>query len=414
MSLSVVHLLGAFPVLYERAVLEEIAAARALGIRHAVVASNAAPDPLPPEFLPLARDVEFLDLGRRHGRALSAFLNLVAGMISGLRARDFAALRRPADVGRRARLRYILALDPPHLLHAHFGHLGLLALPVAESLNLPLVVSCRGQDVAILRSRPDRDRERLFAAAARILARSDFMRDELLRMGAAAGKVRTLPSGVNLQTLPFAERRHPGRPGRITLLAVGRLTPKKGLDVALRAFAQLPGAPLLRIIGDGPERLRLRALAADLRVADRVAFPGALPRAAVILEMLNAHLFLQPSRTAPDGDHEGVPNTLKEAQATGLPVVATRHAGIPECVDDGRSGFLVAENNPDELAKRLIRLLNAPELWAPLGRHGRRIIEERYDLHRLAPELVELYHDVTGRRPSQPLTGQVAVPGPSA
>ena len=410
MNLSVAHLVGVFPLLYERAILEEIAATRGLGLRHSIIASSPSGELAAPEFQAFARDAEYLDIARSQGRWVSTFLNLVAGLISGLRARDLACTMKAGDVGRRARLRYILGIDRPDILHAQFGHLGLLAMPVAESMDLPLVVSCRGQDVTLLQRCAPRSRARLFAQAAVLLARSDFMRDELIRMGCPVGKVRVLRSGVNLTTLPFAPRVHPGRSERVTILAVGRLTPKKGLDDAIRALAQLPPGPVLRIVGDGPERVRLRALAAGLGVAANVSFTGALPRAAVVLEMLNAHLFLLPSKTAPDGDHEGIPNTLKEAQATGMPVIATRHAGIPECVEDGVSGLLAPEGDTAGIAAHMATLLADPARWEPMGRRGREIVEQRYDARLLATELVEQYHQLPGRRPDQPSSGQVAAP----
>lgn len=408
MTLSVAHLVGAFPILYERAILEEIAATRGLGLRHAIIASNPTADLLPPEFQALGRDVEYLDIARSQGRWVSSFLNLVAGIISGMRPCDFRCVSKAGDIGRRARLRYALGIDRPDVLHAQFGHLGLLALPVAGSMGLPLVVSCRGQDIGLLARSPSAARARLFEQARAFLARSEFMREELVRMGCPVAKARVLRSGVNVQSLPFAPRVHPGRPERVTLLAVGRLTAKKGLDDAIRAFARLPRGPVLRIVGDGPDRLRLRALAADLGVAGDVSFTGALPRAAVILEMLNAHLFLLPCKSGPDGDHEGIPNTLKEAQATGMPVVATRHAGIPECVEDGASGLLASEGDVAQIAAHIETLLAAPDRWEPMGRRGREIIEQRYDVRLLATDLVEQYHLASGRRPDQPSSGQVA------
>jgi len=111
----------------------------------------------------------------------------------------------------------------------------------------------------------------------------------------------------------------------------------------------------------------------------------------VVQVLAQSHILIAPSVTAADGDEEGIPNTLKEAMAMGLPVISTLHAGIPELVEDGVSGFLVPEHNVEALADRLMRLVDHPETWAAMGRAGRRQIEAEFDTDRLNDELLVLY-----------------------
>jgi colanic acid/amylovoran biosynthesis glycosyltransferase len=115
--------------------------------------------------------------------------------------------------------------------------------------------------------------------------------------------------------------------------------------------------------------------------------------------MAEAHVFLLPSVIAADGDEEGTPTVLAEASCAGLPVLSTRHSGIPEMVLDGRTGFLVPERDVAALADRLEELLARPELWAEMGREGRRHVEAEFDVRKLNQRLVSLYAEL-GRRPA--------------
>ncbi|NNE93291.1 MAG: glycosyltransferase, partial [Verrucomicrobiales bacterium] len=181
-----------------------------------------------------------------------------------------------------------------------------------------------------------------------------------------AEKLHLSRTGIPLEDWPPAENRTFPADGGWNLVQAGRLIEKKAYDDSLRAFVEFKEtfpAARFQIVGEGPLQGELASLAKELGVRDAVEFCGFLDQAGLRSVFENAHIFLHPSRTAADGNREGVPNAMLEAMATGLPVVATNHGGIPEAVDDGESGFLVPENEPGQLAESLLRVTADAGLW---------------------------------------------------
>ncbi|MEA3062175.1 MAG: colanic acid/amylovoran biosynthesis glycosyltransferase [Sphingomonadales bacterium] len=288
----------------------------------------------------------------------------------------------------------------PALVHAHFATDGLLALPLAEALGVPLVTTLHGFDVtrsraALLRSgRPGWMRyawlgRRLRARGALFVGVSDAIRRRALAQGFPAERTVTLLNGVDLA------RFEAGTPEPGLVLHVGRLVEKKGTALLLRAFAEVarrrPEARLV-IVGDGPLRARL-----ERQAGERVTFAGALPPEEVARWMGRAWLLAAPSVTAADGDSEGLPTVVCEAAAASLPVVASDHSGLPEAVVDGETGFIVPEGDAVALAERLETLLESPDLRARMAGTARRMAEERFDSVLQIAALEALYDRVTGR-----------------
>jgi glycosyltransferase involved in cell wall biosynthesis len=288
----------------------------------------------------------------------------------------------------------------PALVHAHFATDGLLALPLAEALDVPLVTTLHGFDVtrsraALLRSgRPGWMRYallggRLRARGALFVAVSDAIRRRALASGFPAERTVTLLNGVDLA------RFEAGTPEPGLILHVGRLVEKKGTALLLRAFADVarrrPEARLV-IVGDGPLRWRL-----ERQAGERVTYTGALPPEEVARWMSRAWLLAAPSVTAADGDSEGLPTVVCEAAAASLPAVVSDHSGLPEAVVDGETGFLVPEGDAAALAARLETLLASPELRATMAGAARRLAEQRFDSARQIAALEDLYDRVTRR-----------------
>jgi colanic acid/amylovoran biosynthesis glycosyltransferase len=271
-------------------------------------------------------------------------------------------------------------MDAPHALR----------LRRVGALGGELVVAFRGADTTkYVARRGPRVYARTFREARLLLPVCEFLGRRLLQLGAPAERVVVHRTGIDLSRWPCRER-YPAAPGSLRLVSVGRLVEKKGIAHVLGALRLLVDRGVgaeYRVFGDGPLREPLAALASHLGVTDRVHFEGRQPQEAVRDGLAAADVLVAASVTAADGDEEGIPNVLKEAMALGMPVVGTRHAGIPELVEDGVSGWLVPERDESALAGALARLAAEPERWAAMGRAGRAKVEREYDILRLNDRL---------------------------
>ena len=281
------------------------------------------------------------------------------------------------------------------VVHAQFGPVANDFRFVAPSLGVPLVVSFYGYDFSLWPAQHGFDAYReLFDVATAVTALSEYLARRLVELGCPPEKVVRLNIGIDVDRFEF---RVPQPEAEVRALTVGRLVAKKGMadTITAVAAARAAGAPLqLEIIGDGPLRGELEALASRLGVGELVTFYGARDSAFVRDAMRRSHLFVLASRTSPEGDEEGTPVVLMEAMAAGLPVISTRHSGIPEMVRDGTSGLLVDEGDVDGLAACLTRLAAAPEAWAPLAEAARRYVEAHHDLPAVTGQLLRLYESV--------------------
>src|SRR5688500_279009 len=291
-----------------------------------------------------------------------------------------------------------LAAERPHLLHAHFGTDGLIALPLAERLGIPLVTTLHGFEISrrplpMLRSgrlswmRYALLKRRLMERGHRFLAVSDAVRARAIEAGYPANRTFTLRNGVD--TAFFSPAAGPPDPGLI--LHVGRLVEKKGTRLLLYALRVVPQGQLV-IIGDGPERRTLEAQARRLGIAHRVRFLGRLPPDAVRDWMRRASLPAVPSVTARDGDAEGLPTVICEAASTGLPVVASIHSGVPEAVVGDETGLLVLEGDVDGLANAIAALVGNARLRARMAPAARSLAEDRFSSRRQIDRL-EAHYD---------------------
>jgi colanic acid/amylovoran biosynthesis glycosyltransferase len=150
------------------------------------------------------------------------------------------------------------------------------------------------------------------------------------------------------------------------------------------------------IVGDanGPAAPRIRELIRELRMEDRIKILGTKTRQEVIEILGQCHLFVLASVTASDGDEEGQGLVLQEAQACGLPVIATRHNGFPESLVEGETGFLVPERDPEALAERILFLIHHADQWPRMGGAGRKFVESRFDSKLLNQQLLKLYRSL--------------------
>jgi colanic acid/amylovoran biosynthesis glycosyltransferase len=293
----------------------------------------------------------------------------------------------------------LLTKDRCQLMHIYFGNNGLFWLPFLRKRKIPAVVSFHGADVQVnvdsrVAKRLFRD---LFASCALVLARSESLASALVALGCPPEKLRIQRAGIPLETFRYFARQRPAD-GAWRLLQACRLVEKKGLELTLRAFAaflQRHSKAHLTIAGDGPLRGALEKLATDLRLDGRIEFTGFVDQPTLLRLYQNSHIFLHPSELTPDGNREGVPNSLLEAMATGLPCVATRHGGIPEAITDLESGVLVPESDLAGIEKWLDRLAADDRLRESIGKRAAQTIQEKFDLTTQIEKLEKIYQEFT-------------------
>jgi colanic acid/amylovoran biosynthesis glycosyltransferase len=266
----------------------------------------------------------------------------------------------------------------PDVIHAHYLTTGWL---IADRTRAPLVVSAYGFDATALgrRSAWRRAYARLARRVSAVVVEGPYMAGTLESLGFDRARVHIVPIAAALTEVAFRSPEPVGQ--RIRLVSCGRLVPKKGHELAIRAFAEagLPANSTLTIVGDGPLRAALAELVARLGLKSSVELAGPLDRAAW-LDQLRAHdLLVAASVTAPNGDQEGgAPTTILDAQAAGVPVVASRHCDIPFLVRDEATGYLAPEGSVSGLRDTLRRAVAGQADWPRIAAAARAQITQRH------------------------------------
>ncbi|MFV1995168.1 MAG: glycosyltransferase, partial [Verrucomicrobiales bacterium] len=284
------------------------------------------------------------------------------------------------------------------LMHVYFGHTAVHLLPFIRRWPRPVVGSFHGMDVQPRDDQPGylkRLRE-LLQVLPLVLARSESLKGRLLAMGCPGEKIRINRTGIPMESFPRHAREFPGAGGAWRIVQACRLIEKKGLDGSLKAFAgflkRYPGARF-SIAGEGPLEESLRRQAGELGIGESVDFAGFLSEAALRDLYNEAHIFLHPSRLTADQNQEGVPNSMLEAMATGLPVVATRHGGIPEAVAADRAGLLVPERDVEGIETSLLRLAEQEGLWRSMGEAAADDVREQFEAGAQIAKLERYYRE---------------------
>ncbi len=307
--------------------------------------------------------------------------------------------RRPPVVyrGEYQVLASLLARRGVDLMHIYFGHTGVHLLPFIKEWDKPCVVSFHGADVALKEDIANYPAKlcQLFEAVPLVLARSQSLADRLIQIGCPPEKLRINRTGVPLDEFPFVDRQPPAD-GCWKVMQACRLIPKKGVATSLRAFAVFkkdhPRAKFF-IAGKGPLQPELEMLAAGLGIFKDVHFFGFLSQRHLMELYASSHLFLHPSETPPDENQEGVPNSILEAMATGLPIAATQHGGIPEAVEHGRTGWLVPEEDHVALANAMQEITRSPRALAEMGLYARAAVAARFGQEAQVDQLESFYEE---------------------
>ena len=293
-------------------------------------------------------------------------------------------------------LQTILSKTAASLLHIYFGQIAVHLLPLIRSWKKPSIVSFHGADVTVDMNKPAyREATRQMLDAVKlVLVRSESLRRAVIDLGCDERKIETQRTGIPLDEFPFRERSFIAAPTEWRFVQAGRLIEKKGLPVTLRAFAlflrQHPNASLT-IAGEGPLLGQLQNLAGELNIDGRVSFTGFVSQQQLREIYDGSHIFLHPSQRGDDGNQEGIPNSMLEAMASGLPVFATHHGGIPEAIRNGVSGVLVPERDHEKLAVALLDAAQDPKFLSRIALNGAEIVRKNFDLRAQAQSLEEVY-----------------------
>ncbi|MBW2310785.1 MAG: glycosyltransferase [Deltaproteobacteria bacterium] len=284
------------------------------------------------------------------------------------------------------------------IIHCHFGPNGNFGILMREvgAIEGKVITSFHGYDVNVINQNDYYTQ--LFKYRDLFTTNTEFTKKRVLGLGGDFKKIRILPVGLYLDKFPYRERVI--RTGEvIRILTVARLVEKKGLEYSIRAVAKVVNKQSkckieYKIAGEGFLKNELKTLISELGMEDKIELLGWCDQDEVRKLFGESHIFILSSVTAENGDREGQGLVLQEAQAVGMPVISTLHNGIPEGVQDGKSGFLVPERDVDALAEKLEYLILHPEIWPKMGRAGRKYVEEHYDIKKLNQRLVKIYEEL--------------------
>ena len=384
----IVILVDNFPAISETFVIDQIDALRARGLQPLVVATNRDPSGMVHE----------------RGRSLAETACYAEDRIPlpKFLGRDLRRRLYPAQLKPRL---YTNLLKPADLVICHFGPMGTLAARALADVDGPRIWTIfHGFDLSVQLRRAGADSyDFLFRNGDRFFAVSRLWLDKLKELGCPPDRLELLRMGVDVDSIPFTERRiDTSRPLRI--LSVCRLVEKKGIEYAIRAVDELrrlkPGLEVsYEIVGGGPLRPSLEKLTDELALEDRISFAGPLSEESVQSRIAGCDLFVQPSVTAATGDMEGIPVSLMNAMAAGVPVLSTFHSGIPELLTDGVEGLLAPERDHRRLAENICALLRAPDLALSLAKAARRKIETEFNQDRIADDFADEIRGATAESP---------------
>src|SRR5438067_8495070 len=274
-------------------------------------------------------------------------------------------------------------------------------LPLIRAWGKPSVVSFHGADVMVDLNKPAyrAATKQMLDAVRLVLVRSESLGRALVEIGCAQKKIRVQRTGIPTDEIPFQTRVWP-TDGAWKFVQACRLIEKKGLRTSLLAFAKFAAVhppSTFAIAGEGPLRAELEDQARTLGIADKVSFAGFVSQNELRELFYHSHIFLHPSERGADGNQEGVPNSMLEAMASGLPVFATEHGGIPEAIKNGESGILVSEGNAEALARALLNAVENSRALTTIARNGAAAIREKFEQSAQTRKLEDFYFEAIGQ-----------------
>ncbi len=296
-----------------------------------------------------------------------------------------------------------LERDEVDIVHTHFAWLSAVAaIVISRLLEIPFTFTAHAYDIYS-------EKNDLLPLASRladgILTISDANKAAILRMNPKLPdtEIRVLRCGIDMDYFRHSTTRHLNKSLQIT--SVGRLLPKKGHEYLIRACAELTGQGVdfqCVIVGDGELRQSLEALIGELHLQGRVALVGAQQREWIRERLCESDLFVLACVTEQGGDRDGIPVSIMEAMAMGVPVISTSVSGIPELVQHGKTGMLVPERNASELANTMVRLARDEVLRDRIAQNALELVHREHDIQQNAGRLQAFFEEARHVREPRP------------
>jgi colanic acid/amylovoran biosynthesis glycosyltransferase len=397
------YVLGGFPVVSQSFLYNQIAEVIATGHYEVqILVLNKKKGKVHPVYAHLNQVVQYLPSGREKGRIgkakliLSSFFSLLVKHPSlFFRALNVSKYGREAANGSYLIRAAQFSTLRPDLYHCHFGTTAKIIADLKDmgAVSVPMICSFHGKDITVYpKLYGSAFYARLFKVAECFTGNSRFIIGKMQENGCPPSQIVKIPMCLNTGDFQYREQVPPR--DVFNILTVGRFVEKKGYEFSLRAVAlfKKAGIPFIyHVVGEGPTMEAMIQLATELGIRENVVFEGALMQERVKEFYNRAHVFLLPSVTAANGDTEGQGLVLQEAQAIGIPVVATLHNGFPDSVIDGVTGFLVPEKDPQALFEKLLLLAEDDFLALNMGKAGRAFVEKSFNARKVGGELIEAY-----------------------
>lgn len=283
------------------------------------------------------------------------------------------------------------------IIHSHFEAVGHKLLPIVKAQGVPFVITFHGLPPPNVNQLSNNMRREYMQHASVILVNTEFAKRQYANLGADEKKIKILPQGTDIEKFSFFRKSHPGK-STLKILTVGRFSEDKGQKYAMEGIAKLikKGFNIeYTLIGEGLNKNNLIQFADELGISQFIRFKSSLSEQDIIKHYHEAHIFVLPSLRAFDGCHEETQGVvLQEAQACGAIVIATRVGGIPECVQDGESAFLVEDRNSDAIAEKIEWIMNNPQKWDEWQANARKHVEENYDINLIGCKMMALYNQL--------------------
>lgn len=287
-----------------------------------------------------------------------------------------------------------------NIIHCHSEPAGHKLLPFIKSQGVPFVITFHGLQPSGVNRLPVNMRVEYTEHASAILVNTEFARQTYAKLGADIEKIQVIPQGLDINKFAYLPKAFP-KNETVKLLTVGRLNEEKGQKYAIEAISQLirKGYNVdYTLIGQGPDKERLENLVENLDIQQYVNFLSVMSGDEIVAEYQKAHILILPSLRAKSGyleETQGV--VIQEAQACGTIVIATKTGGIPECVKDGETAFLVEDRNPSAIVNMVIKVIENPDQWSSWQANSRKFVEQNYDINVIGTKVAALYEQLINK-----------------